>query len=122
MIIRFFWGTGGIALNLDMASDNFTVNQFKKWAKLFQRYGASEDQEATKQFFQDKITQLKKSAEPLEAEIAQYKAKADGSCYTELSPKYCRQQAALKEKHLHGIQAALKKQERFYRILEDMIP
>ena len=119
--IWFSWGSGRMHLDMEAVSRDMEISKYRKWAKLFGQFASEESHRKVVDFFKEKIAELKNAVSELEAEVAQLEGMADGSIYTNLAPKYCRQQAALKKKHLHGAQMALKRQEKLYSIVTDEI-
>lgn len=109
MIIEFGWGTGKMSVDAETLILDMPMTDFKKWVKLFARYGRPEDHEAFLQLLEDQIQANEQVIKDLEAEVAEFQMKADQQIFTNLSVNYCREQMRLKQKHLNGAKTKLKK-------------
>lgn len=109
MIIKFSWGTGKMSVDADLLIVEMPMTYFKKWVKLFVRYGRSEDHENFLQLLEDQIQVNEQTIRDLEAEVTEFQAKAERQIFTNLSVDYCREQLRLKQKHLNGTKTKLKR-------------
>lgn len=109
MTIKFSWGGGCIAVDAELMILDLPMTSYKKWVKLFVQHGEPADHEAFLQLLEDQIQANEQAIKDLKAEVEEFQAKAERRIFTNLSVKYCRQQAALKQKHLNGAKANLKR-------------
>lgn len=109
MIIKIDWFGGKMSVDAEILILDMPMSNYRKWVKLFVQYGRPEDHEAFLQPLEDQIKDNEQAIEDLEAEVNEYLLKANRQVFTNLSTKYCRQQAALKQKHLNGAKAKLKR-------------
>ncbi len=61
MIIEFSWGTGKMSVDAEGLILGMPMANFKKWVKLFAKYGEPADHEAFLQLLEDQI-QVNKQA------------------------------------------------------------
>lgn len=109
MIIEFSWGTGKMSVDAEILILTMPMTNFKKWVKLFARYGQPEDHQAFLQLLEDQIHTNEQTIKGLEAEVSELKAKAEKRIPTTLSVTYCRERMRLKQKHLNGVKLKLKR-------------
>lgn len=121
MNISFSWGSGKMVVDAESALDGMTITSFRKWVKLFSIYGEPEDKLKIQDVCASMIQCSKSAVEKWDAEIADLNAKHDRKVPTQLTRKYCREQAALKKKHRNGEAARLKRLERLSEILKEVL-
>lgn len=109
MIIKIDWFNGKMAVDAETLIRDIPMEKYKKWVKLFARYGRPEDHEAFLQLLEDQIRDNEQVIKDLEAEVNRFQMMADLQILTYLSVKYCLQQMRLKKKHLNGAKANLKR-------------
>lgn len=109
MIIKFSWGTGKMSVDAETMIRDMPMTNFRKWVKLFARWGLPEDQVAFLYLLQDHIYSTDVQIKELEAEVNEFRMKADRVIPTQMSVKYCKQQATLKQKHLNGAKTRMKR-------------
>lgn len=55
MIINFSWGTGKMSVDAELLIIDIPMFRYKKWVKLFVRYGEPKDHQAFLQLLEDQI-------------------------------------------------------------------
>lgn len=109
LIINFSWDGGQMSVDAEILILDIPMTNFRKWVKLFARYGKPEDHEAFLQLLEDQIQTNERVINDLEAEVNEFRAKAERRIPTNLCSEYCRKQIRLKQKHLNGTKADLKR-------------
>lgn len=109
MIIEFSWDTGKMSVDPDLLILDMPMTNFRKWVKLFVKFGEPADHEAFLHLLEDQIQANEQVIKDLEAEVSEFQAKAERRVMTTLSVKYCREQARLKQRHLNGAKTKLKR-------------
>lgn len=121
MNIRIFWGTGYMVVDADVLLEELTLASFKKWCKLFCRFGNEADYPAVASFCAEKIEAQKKNVEVFDGEISELQGKLDGTIPTVLAKKYLREQIRLKQRHRSGAAQKLTRLEKKYACLIDAL-
>ena len=109
MTINFSWGTGKMSVNTEALILTMSMTNFKKWVKLFARYGKPEDHQVFLRLLEDQIQTDEQTIKDLEVEVSEFQAKAERRIPTTLSVTYCRERMRLKQKHLNGTKVRLKR-------------
>ena len=109
MTIEFSWGAGRMSVDAEQLILAMPMTNFKKWVKLFVRYGKPEDHQVFLQLLEDQIYSTEVQIMELEAEVSEFQAKAERRIPTTLSVTYCRERMRLKQKHLNGTKVRLKR-------------
>lgn len=76
MIIKFSWDSGYVMVDAELLILEMPMDQYKKWVKLFARYGRSEDHVAFLQLLEDQIRENEQAIKDLEVTIATAKHKS----------------------------------------------
>lgn len=121
MIIEFSWGTGKLSVDAKILIVDMPMADFKKWVKLFARYGEPADHKAFLQLLDAFSANVKEDAEPMEAELAEFQAKAEGRIFSQLTPEYCQTQVKRIQRHLNGINRTLKRYQTMHDLLKGLV-
>ena len=62
MIVKMNWGTGGMSVDADYLLEEMPLKNFKKWCKLFLRYGERDAHIALYTYTIERIIRKEKSA------------------------------------------------------------
>lgn len=118
MIIEFSWGTGKMSVDAELWILDIPMTNFRKWVKLFAMYGKPADHEAFLQLLEDQIHFTEVQIHELGVEAEEFQLKAERVIPTHLSSGYCLKQMMLKQKHLNGTKARLKRYRTMYDLLK----
>ena len=120
MILRFSWNLGRSreVVDVELLLADMPMTNYRKWIKLFARYGTTEQHMQFMQVANEQIQSIEEQAKQLELEVLEFQLKAERKVRTFLAPKYCQEQAALKQKHLNGVQKRLKRYQTMTQLAE----
>ena len=119
--IRIFWGTGSMVVDADAILDELTMTAFKKWCRLFIRYGELADHPTLIAYCKEKMRKQKEIVQVFEGEIKEFQGKIDGTIPTVLAKKYLREEIRLKQRHLNGATQNLTRLEKKYTYLKEVL-
>lgn len=121
MTIKFSWGSGWMELKAEYIVENMSMTDYRKWVKLFARWGTKEQHNNFLQLVNTYITSQELRCTELQSELIEMQMKADGRCPTLLSPDYVQQQVKLRQSHLNGAKTKLKRYKTIYQVLEGLM-
>lgn len=121
-MIKFSWGSGWMRVDPDILICDMPMTDYRKWVKLFAKHATWEQADEFLQVLERQIGEREQRAKELEAEILEFQMKAERKIPSVLAPKYCREQAALKQKHLNGTQRGLKRCYKMLELLKELLP
>lgn len=107
-----------MSVDADLLILEIPMTNYRKWFKLFVRYGEPEDHEAFLQSLEDQIHSTEVQIHELGVEVEEFQLKAERFIPTHLSSGYCLKQMMLKRKHLNGAKARLKRYRTMYDLLK----
>ena len=119
--IRIFWGTGSMVVDVDAILDELTMTAFKKWCRLFIRYGEPADHPTMIAYCKEKMRKQKEIVQGFEGEIREFQGKIDGTIPTVLAKKHLREEIRLKQRHLNGATQNLTRLEKKYTYLKEVL-
>ena len=121
MMIRFSWGSGRMTVNPDALIRDMPMSNYRKWVKLFARYGRPEDHELMFQLLGDYIISGKDVVAEWQANVNEWTWKAEGQIMTNFTKRHCRGQLRLAQKHLNGANHRLKRYQTMYDLLKGLM-
>lgn len=105
----------------DFLIRDMPMSNYRKWVKLFSRYGEREDHELMLQLLGDYIVVTNDTVAECQANVNEWAWKAEGQIRTNFTQRHCRGQLRLAQKHLNGAKAKLKRYQTMYDLLKGLV-
>lgn len=121
MRIEFSWGTGGMEVVVERVIELWPMTNYRKWVKLFARYGTADQHQQFLQYVAQYITNAEATCAERAEELKEAQMRYDGRLPTVMSHSYWEGECKRKQSKLNGANSVLKRYKTIYSVLEGLV-
>ena len=121
MRIKFYHDSGWIELKAEYIVEYMRMTTFRKWAKMFAKFGTSEQHKEFLQFLVPYLGEAEEKCAELTSELTERQMKADGRLPTVMTHNYWEGEVKRYQSKLNGAKTKYKRYSLMHEILEGLV-